>query len=89
MQIEIWHGVPLTDAEVMQATGDHHQQVGGAIFGQAQNLFDDATAFDAGDDVFDYDAHTGDHGVEELVSLAEWLAAWLFWGWRVSTSAGS
>ena len=79
----------LTDAEVVQPTRDLHHQVRDTILGQAQGFLDNPTAFDTGDHVLDLDAHTGDHLVQELVSPAEFLAPRLFFGWRVSTPAGS
>jgi hypothetical protein len=37
----------------MQAASNLHDQVRNAFLGEAQNIFDDATAFDAGDNMFD------------------------------------
>jgi hypothetical protein len=34
----------------MQAASNLHDQVSNAFLGEAQNIFDDATALDAGDD---------------------------------------
>ena len=63
----------------MQPAGDLHHQIGDAFFGQAQHIFDNATAFDAGNHVLDLNPDAGDHLVEELIG---WLSSWprgFFW----------
>ena len=77
------------NAEIVQPTGDLHHHVGDAFLGQAQDIFDNPTAFDAREHVFHLNPDTRDHLIEEFVGHAEFLAARLFWGWRVSTPAGS
>ena len=77
------------NAKVVQPTGDHHHQVGDAFLGQAQDIFDNPTPFDASEHVLHLNPDTGDHLIEEFVGRAEFLATRLFLGWRVSTPAGS
>jgi hypothetical protein len=52
----------------MQAASNLHDQVGNAFLGEAQNIFDDATAFDTGDNVFDLDARRRENPIEEFVT---------------------
>jgi hypothetical protein len=54
----------------MQAASNLHDQVRNAFLGEAQNIFDDATAFDAGDNVFDLDARRRENPIEEFVTDA-------------------
>jgi hypothetical protein len=77
------------NAEIVQSTGNLHHHVGDTCLGQAQDIFDNPTAFDSSDHVLHLNSDTGDHLIEEFVGYAEFLAARLFFGWRVSTPAGS
>ena len=77
------------NAEIVQPTGDLHHHVGDPFLGQAQDIFDNPTPFDARYHVFHLNPDTRDHLIEEFIGHAEFLAARLFLGWRVSTPAGS
>ena len=64
--------------EVMQAASTLHDQVRNALLGEAQNIFDDATAFDAGDNGFDLNARRRENPIEEFVTDAQRLALRFF-----------
>lgn len=64
--------------EVMQAASNLHDQVRNAFLGEAQNIFDDATAFDAGDNMFDLNARRRENPIEEFVTDAQRLALRFF-----------
>lgn len=76
-------------AEIMQSARDLHHLIRDAVLGQAQDFFDDATALDPGDGMFDDDADTGTNPIEQLVADTQFLAFGFFFGWRASTPAGS
>lgn len=73
----------------MQAAGNLYHQIRNALFGEAQNLFDNATPFDPCNHVLDHYTRAGEEAVEELISDAQLFAFWLFLGCRVRTPAGS
>ena len=73
----------------MQAASNLHDQVRNAFLGEAQNIFDDATAFDTGDNVFDLDARGRENPIEGFVIAAQRLAFRFFFGCRVMTPSGS
>jgi hypothetical protein len=58
------------NAEIVQSAGNLHDLIGNAVVGQAQSVFDNATTLDAGDGVFDHDAHPGANLIEQLVAEA-------------------
>ena len=69
-----------TDAEIMQATCNLHDQISNTSFGQAQDIFDSPTPFHPGNHIFHDYAHTGDEVIEELVPHAQLLTFGLFFG---------
>lgn len=73
----------------MQAASNLHDQVRNAFLGEAQNIFDDATAFDAGDNMFDLDTRRRENTIEEFVTDTQRLAFRFFFGCRVITPSGS
>lgn len=73
----------------MQAAGDLHNQIGNAFFGQAQDIFDNPTAFDAADRMFNHHPRTRENSVEELLAHAQLFALGLFFGCVVSVPSGS
>jgi len=81
--------MPARDAEIVQAAGDLHDQIGNACFGQAQDIFDNPAAFDAGNRVFNHDPRTRENRVEELLAHAQLFAFGLFFGCVVSVASGS
>jgi hypothetical protein len=81
--------VTTTDAEIVQATRNLHDQVRYAVCGQAQDIFDNPTPFDPGKHVFHYDARTGEEVIEEVIAHAQCLAFGFFFGCWVRTPAGS
>ena len=75
--------------EVMQAASNLHDQVRNAFLGEAQNIFDEATAFDAGDNVLDLNARRRENPIEEFITDAQRLAFRFFFGCRVIIPCGS
>lgn len=67
------------NAEIVQPTSDLHHHVGDTRLGQAQDIFDNPTPFDASDHVFHLNPNTRDDLIEEFVGPAEFVAAGLFW----------
>jgi len=81
--------VPARDTKIVQAAGDLPHQIGNACGGQAQNIFDYATALHAGHRVFNHDPHARAPCVEELLAHAQLFPWRLFFGCVVSVAAGS
>jgi hypothetical protein len=81
--------VTTTHAEIVQAAGNLHDQIRYAVFGQAQDIFDDPTPFDPGKHVFHDHTGTGEEAIEELILHAHGLAWRLFLGCVVRTAFGS
>ena len=77
------------DTEIVQTTGNLHDPVRDPLFGEPKNIFDNPAALDASKGVFDFHARTGEDAVEQFVARAECLTFGLFFGWLVSTPAGS
>ena len=77
------------DAEIVQAARNLHHAIRDACFGEAQDIFDNATAFDPGDRVLDDDTRTGEDRVDELLPDAPFFAFGLFGGCLVWIPAGS
>lgn len=75
--------------EVVQATGNLHDLIGNPLFREAQNIFNDATPLDPGDDMFDDHPGTGKKPIEKPICSAQFLTFWLFLGCRVCTPGGS
>ena len=78
-----------THTEIVQATRNLHHEVSNAFLRQPQDIFDNATPFDACDHMLDHDAYTGDDAVDELVSSTQGLALRFFLGCLDSTPSGS
>ena len=74
---------------MVQAARNLHHAIRDAFFGEAQDIFDNATAFDSGDRVLDDDTRTGEDRVEELLTDAQLFAFGLFLGCLVCVPAGS
>ena len=77
------------NAEIVQAACNLHHAIRDAFFGEAQDIFDNAAAFDPGDRVLDDDTRTGEDRVDELLTDAPFLALGLFLGCLVWVPAGS
>ena len=77
------------NAEIVQAACNLHHAIRDAFFGEAQDIFDNATAFDPGDRVLDDDPRTGEDRVEELLTDAQLFPFRLFLGCLVWVPAGS
>ena len=81
--------MPVRDAEIVQIIGNLHDQVRDPLFGEPKNIFDNPAPLDAGNGVFDFHARTAEDPVEQFVARAECFTFGLFFGWLVSTPAGS
>lgn len=77
------------NAEIVQAARNLHHAIRDAFFGEAQDIFDHAAAFDPGDCVLDDDTRTGKDRVDELLTDAQLFAFGLFWGCLGWVPAGS
>ncbi len=77
------------ETEVMQGTGDLHDQIRETLLGVAKNVFDNAATLDTGHGMFNVDAGAGEEAVQPFVDRRQLLAARLFFGWYVSTPDGS
>ena len=78
-----------SNAEIVQAARNLHHAIRDAFFGEAQNIFDNAAAFDLGERVLDDDTRTGEDRVDELLTDAQLFAFGLFLGCLVWVPAGS
>lgn len=78
-----------TAAEIVQAARNLHDQIGEAVFGQAQDIFDNPTPFAPGQHVFHHHARTGEEVMQEGMAHAQGLAFGVFWGCCLRTPAGS
>ena len=77
------------NAEIVQPARTLHDAIRDAFFGEAQDLFDNAAAFDPGDRVLDDNTRTREDRVDELLTDAQLFAFGLFWGCLVWVPAGS
>ena len=77
------------DTKIVQAAGNLHHEIRKALFGQAQDIFDNAPPFDPRDNVLDHHPRAGEDTVEDLISDAQFLAFRLFLGCLVITPGGS
>jgi hypothetical protein len=87
--IESWQWGTTRNAEMVQAARHLHHALRDACCGEAQDIFDNAAAFDPGDRVLDDDTRTGEARVEELLTDAPGFACGLFGGCLVWVPAGS
>jgi hypothetical protein len=81
--------VATTDAEIVQAARNLHDPIRNAVCGQAQDIFDNPTPFDAGNHIFYNHARPGEEMIEELIPHAQGLASWFFLGCIVRIPSGS
>jgi hypothetical protein len=65
---------------MVQAAGNLHHPIRDARFGQAQDIFDDPTPFEARNRVFDHHTRAGDDPIEQPFPHAQLLALGLFGG---------
>ena len=78
-----------SNAEIVQAARHLPHAIRDAFFGEAQDLFDNAAAFDPGDRVLDDNTRTREDRVDELLTDAQLFALGLFWGCLVWVPVGS
>lgn len=77
------------DPQIVQATGNLHHQIGNAFFCQSQHIFDNPTAFDTRDHVFDHYPYTGDKTIQQPLTSTQFPALGFFFGCMVSVPGGS
>jgi len=70
--------MPTTDAKIVQAARNLHDEIRDALGGQAEDIFDNPAPFHPGNDVFYDHACTGDEGIEAPVFDAQLLAFGFF-----------
>src|SRR5207249_1510959 len=78
--IECGEQVTTTDAEIVQSASNLHDQISHAICGQAQDIFDNPTAFDPGKHVFHDHTRTGEQVIAAIVQPDPNMH---FSGWRL------
>ena len=77
------------NTEIVQAACNLHHAIRDAFFGEAQDIFDNAAAFDSRERVLDDDTRPGEDRVDELLTDAQFFAFGLFLGCLVWMPAGS
>ena len=78
-----------TDAEIVQAARNLHDEIRDALCSQTQDIFDNPTPLHSGHHIFYDDASAGDEVIEEPGLYTQRLALRFFLGCRVKTPAGS
>src|SRR4029450_4881634 len=68
-----------SNAEIVQAARNLHHAIRDTFFGEAQDIFDNAAAFDPGDRVLDDDTRTGEDRVDELLPDTQLFAFGVAW----------
>jgi hypothetical protein len=81
--------VTTRHAEIVQPARNLHHAIRDAFFGEAQDIFDNAAAFDPGDRVLDDNTRTREDRVDELLTDAQLFAFGLFLGCLVWVPVGS
>jgi len=81
--------VTTSNAEIVQPARNLHHAIRDAFFGEAQDIFDNAAAFDPGDRMLDDNTRTREDRVDELLTDAQLFAFGLFLGCLVWVPVGS
>ena len=77
------------NAEIVQPARNLHHAIRAAFFGETQDIFANAAAFDPGDRVLDDNTRTREERVNALLTDAQLFAFGLFLGCLVWVPAGS
>lgn len=77
------------DTQIVQTARKLHHAIGHASDSQAQFIFDNATALNPSNDMFDHHPRTRNDPIEHLVRHTQRFAARLFLGCVVNTPAGA
>ena len=75
--IECEQRVTTTDAEIVQATRNLHDQIRDTVCRQTPDSFDNPTPFGPSHHVFHHHTHTGEEAMQEGMAHAQCLA-WRF-----------
>ena len=70
----------MIDSKVMQATGNHHDQVRKTIFRVSQHIFHNARALDARNGMFDFDTNLRHLAIALFLFGGQLFLTWLFFG---------
>ena len=67
-------------SEVMQATGNDHDQIRKAVLGVSQNIFHNSGTLDTRDRMFDFDPNFRNLTIGRFLFGSQLFLAWLFFG---------
>ena len=70
------------DAQIMQATGDFHDEIGQALGGIAEQILGDATDFYSRDGVLDAHTCPGQMAIVPFLGRRQWVVLGFFFGCR-------
>ena len=76
-------------AEIVQASGQAHGQIGRTVGQIAEDLFGDAANLNPGNGMFGAHPHAGQLAVPTLLTRSQRLALGLFFGWRCAWTLGA
>ena len=72
--------MPILDSEVMQSTGDFHDEIVIHFLGIAEDIFDNVTAFDASNDMLNDNPYLRNEGVVRALLRSQLLSSrFLLW----------
>ena len=78
--------MPILDSEVMQSTGDFHDEIVIHFLGIAEEIFDNVTAFDASNDMLNDNPYLRNEGVLRALLQSQLLSSrFLLWLERLDT----
>ncbi len=77
------------NAQIVQATGDDHDEIGKAVLGVAQNIFHDADSLDSRQRVLTSHAYPCQLTIGSLLRSSQLAFARLFFGWQISATRGA
>ena len=67
--------MPILDSEVMQSTGDFHDEIVIHFLGIAEEIFDNVTAFDASNDMLNNNPYLRNEGVVRALLWSQLLSS--------------
>lgn len=69
-----------SQTQIVKTASNFHSAVRKALFGVAEGLLDDATAFHPGNDMFDANATARNDAIEKDILDGQLATSRLFWG---------